>query len=423
MKGILISITFFFGIIANAQNYFISFLGDGLSTSVSTVKVENLTTGTSLTLDGSDILSLSGITEVYQMEYDQSYELKIYPNPMTSCGTFEISPPFEGDAVITVLDMNGKPLTTISSYLVNGRQDFRLSGIKNGLYFINVKGNGYQFSGKLISLGNSNGSISIEKVNNNTHTGKGYTKEIDSKGVHYIVEMVYSPGDILKYTGISGIYCVIITDIPSSSKTISFNFIDCTDGDNNHYSIVEIGGQVWMAENLKTRRYNDLTSIPLVSEKYTDQTSGYCWYGNDELSYKNTYGALYNWYSINSGKLCPIGWHIPSDSEFTTLTNFLGGESISAGKLKEKGNLHWASPNNDASNETGFSAMPGGYTANGGFHDIGYAGFWWSSTEVVQSSPPTAYCRSMAFFNGNVTRSNPYSWDFLSVRCIKNGDR
>ena len=130
-------------------------------------------------------------------------------------------------------------------------------------------------------------------------------------------------------------------------------------------------------------KYNDGTSIPLVLPDYTSYNEtmpGYRWYKNDAAN-KSIYGALYNWYAVNTGKLCSSGWHIPTDAEWTTLIDFLGGEGVAGGKLKETGITHWKSPNIGATNSSGFSALPGGerfYDDN--FFYIMNKGFWWSST-------------------------------------------
>ena len=132
------------------------------------------------------------------------------------------------------------------------------------------------------------------------------------------------------------------------------------DIDGNIYHTVTIGNQVWMVENLKTTRYNDGTAIPNVTDSSVWSklsTPAYCWYNNDASSYKATYGALYNWYAVNVQKLCPKGWHVASNAEFYALNSFLDGE---CGKLKEAGTIHWYSPNKGATNETGFTALPGG---------------------------------------------------------------
>ena len=132
-----------------------------------------------------------------------------------------------------------------------------------------------------------------------------------------------------------------------------------TDKDGNIYKTILIGTQTWMVENLKTTKYNDGTSIPFVSEPTSWSnlsTPACCWQQNDPAR-KVTYGVLYNWYTINTGKLCPKTWHVPSDSEWTALTDYLGGENVAGGKLKESGFKHWYSPNTGATNEVAFSAF------------------------------------------------------------------
>lgn len=193
-----------------------------------------------------------------------------------------------------------------------------------------------------------------------------------------------------------------------------------SDVDGNTYSTVTIGTQVWMKENLKTTKYNDGTAIPNVTNNatWTGLTTGaYCWYNND-ISYKNPYGALYNWYTVNAGKLCPTGWHVPSDAEWTTLATYLGGESVAGGKLMETGTSHWISPNTGANNETGFSALPGG-DRDGGigmFSFIGYTGNWFSYTEF---SATNAWYRVMGSGYSIINKGNVSKKYGFSVRCLR----
>lgn len=122
-----------------------------------------------------------------------------------------------------------------------------------------------------------------------------------------------------------------------------------------------------MVENLKTTKYNDNTSIPLVGDNTAWSglsTGAYSWYNND-IANKTPYGAFYNYYAIASGKLCPKGWHVPTDAEINTLATYLGGTSVAGGKLKEAGNTHWSS-NTSATNETGFTAVGAGYRLDSG---------------------------------------------------------
>ena len=191
------------------------------------------------------------------------------------------------------------------------------------------------------------------------------------------------------------------------------------DVDGNKYKTVTIGNQVWMKENLKTTRYNDGSEIPLVTDYdlWTELTTpAFCWYGNDSTN-KEVYGALYNWYAVETKKLCPEGWHVPADSEWVKLKDFLGESGIAGDKLKEAGIAHWKSPNSEATNESGFSALPGGFRSfNGAFNYIWIAGYWWSSTEYTGTN--------VYFWNLRYKFSYLYKYiadkpNGFSVRCLK----
>jgi len=190
------------------------------------------------------------------------------------------------------------------------------------------------------------------------------------------------------------------------------------DVDGNLYKVVIIGSQVWIAENLKTSKYNDGMTISLDTDNAVwmhNIEGAYCWYNNNEGVYKNTYGALYNWYAINTGKLCPAGWHVPSYDEWSTLNDYLD-DTITGCKLKETGTTHWISPNTGATNESGFTALPGGIRASAGsFYLIGDSGYWWSSAEI---DDPWAYYLSYENCTISITSGNKAAG--YSVRCLKN---
>jgi len=201
----------------------------------------------------------------------------------------------------------------------------------------------------------------------------------------------------------------------SSSNTASI----VTDKDGNIYHTITIGKQVWMVENLKTTKYNDGTAIPLVTDSATWAnltTPGYCWYHNDP-SFFNTTGALYNWYAVSTGKLCPTGWHVPSDSDFVALITYLGGANIAGGKLKEAGIANWQSPNTGANDTSKFAALPGGYRNNHGFYGLGANGSWWATTPVGSTNAMYIY---MDYQSAVVQRINYLKIHGFSVRCIKN---
>ncbi len=192
------------------------------------------------------------------------------------------------------------------------------------------------------------------------------------------------------------------------------------DIEGNTYKTVTIGNQVWMAENLKTTRFTDGTGIPPVPgniEWKSLSTPGYCWYDNDEAANKSTYGALYNWYAVASGKLCPAGWRIPSDEQWKTLTTYLGGEYLAGDKLKEEGAEHWKHFNDKATNASGFTALPGGGRIDGTFVLIEESGVWWTSTSFNEDQ---AYLRELDNFVTEVLSGYLSKKHGFSVRCVKN---
>jgi uncharacterized protein (TIGR02145 family) len=192
-----------------------------------------------------------------------------------------------------------------------------------------------------------------------------------------------------------------------------------TDNDGNIYHIVTIGTQVWMIENLKTTTFNDGVAIPNVTNTtawFNLTTSAYCWYNNDATTNKTTYGALYNWYAVNSGKLCPVGWHVPTDAEWTVLSTYLGGESVAGGKLKETGTIHWLSPNFGADNSTGFTAVPGGRRVPT-FVEIGSMCYFWAATALDSGNALSRQLFSVdAYCNSGMPGIKTAG---QSVRCIK----
>jgi uncharacterized protein (TIGR02145 family) len=208
------------------------------------------------------------------------------------------------------------------------------------------------------------------------------------------------------------------------------------DNDGNVYNTITIGTQVWMKENLKTTKYSDETVIPLVAEGAAWaalSTPGYCWYNNDATLYKNTYGALYNWYTLNTGKLCPMGWHVPTDTEWKTLEMNLGMTQTQAdaenfrgtdqgNQLKEAGTTHWLSPS-AGTNSSGFTALPAGYryeidgsfNYGDGIHQ-GSWGYWWSSTEYDTGR---AWNRYLGHVYSTVYRTWDDKREGIAVRCLR----
>jgi uncharacterized protein (TIGR02145 family) len=196
------------------------------------------------------------------------------------------------------------------------------------------------------------------------------------------------------------------------------------DIEGNLYKTVTIGTQQWMAENLKVSKYSDGTTIPNITDNtlWQNNTTGAWSYYNNEVDNNAKYGKLYNWFAVskttNGNKnVCPTGWHVPTDAEWTVLTDYLGGESISGGKMKEVGTTNWNSPNTDATNTSLFSGLPGGLLDYWGNYDgFGSYSYWWSSTELTDIH---AWYRHLYFSFGSTTRYYFHRRNGLSVRCLK----
>jgi len=215
-----------------------------------------------------------------------------------------------------------------------------------------------------------------------------------------------------------------------SSSEIIFNpnldYDTVTDIDGNMYKTITIGTQTWMAENLRTTKYRngDLigTTTPATLNISGEITPKYQWAYDGNESIAATYGRLYTWYAlVDSRNLCPTGWHVPNDEEWTTLTEYLGGENVAGGKLKEISSAHWHRPNQGATNESGFTALPGGGRNQYGlFRYIGESGDWWSSTEhyldTICANEVNLYYDSGSLISAFYSVKKNTN----SVRCIKN---
>ena len=226
---------------------------------------------------------------------------------------------------------------------------------------------------------------------------------------YYRLKAQNSVGDT---TGLSSTF----TTFHPVGYNTSLTYGSLTDIEGNSYKTIQIGGQTWMADNLRTTTLSDGTTMDIVTDAtgWSNLTTpGVAWYSNNS----DVYGALYNWNAVNTDKLCPDGWHVPSDNEWNTLIEYLGGEAVAGVKLKEAGISHWLSPNPVTANESGFTALPGGFrNSNGGYGNVNRYGYWWSSTE---RSSADAWTRSVYYGYSNADRSSSSKKSGLAVRCIK----
>lgn len=215
--------------------------------------------------------------------------------------------------------------------------------------------------------------------------------------------------------------CSVVITMGSCKKTDDGTIPDptsVTDIDGNVYGVIRIGTQLWTVENLRTTRYKDGGLIPtgLGNTDWRATTTGaYAIYDDDNAN-NTTYGKLYNWYSVNTAKLAPEGWHVPSRAEWDVLVNYLGGSSTAGGKMKSTSSL-WMAPNLDATNNSKFTALPSGYKSNSGNYDLeGQSAYWWASSE--RNTSQGDYLRLANDLAGAASNGATKQFGY-AVRCIK----
>jgi len=437
MKKITIVFLWLFATVCiHGQNYYIDFTASGTTTTLDSVFVQNLTQSTSLTLGGSDTLHLIGTVDISEKSQNSS-NIRIYPNPFNEKSYVEFYNETQAMISIDIYDVVGKNVFSLKQELEQGTHAFEMTGFATGHYQLIVKADSWQKTAAFVSLQAGNQNPQIQH-----RSSVSYEMQVKStsKSTKNTIAMPYTNGDQMRFIGFSGVLVDDVNDIPTSSKTIDFVFASFSCGsifidvrDNNIYSTVQIGLQCWLAENLK---YLPSVIGPATGSETTPYYYVYVYYGTDTSAAKatanyTTYGVLYNWPAAMASSasstanpsgvqgICPTGWHLPSDAEWTQLTQYLGGEILAGGKLKEVGTTHWNSPNTGATNETGFTALPGGLRlSNGNFGTIGSLGYWWSATE---SDTGKAWFRRMNSSYGYVYRDNFSKVLGFSVRCIKDG--
>ena len=406
----------------NAFNYYPSFTGSGASTSVDSVIVQNLSKSTQIKVPAGTQLRLY-YTETSIISLNTIADLAcVFPNPMIDNATFSFVAKNDGIAQISIFNLDGRKVFGLEMFLLQGKQSFQLV-LPKGVFIVQAKGNGYSYTSKTICLSMADCQPMIS-FNNGVKSNKPQKVEAPE------VKLQYSPNDQILYKGYSGNYCTIVTDRPTQSNTIDFKFVDCTDADGNHYAVVHIGTQTWMAENLKTTKYRngqDINSNTIFYPAYTFV------YGND-VNNAAKYGRLYNWFSAtDSRNIAPVGWHLSSHVEWTTLKDHLiaNGYNYDGTTADNKIAKSLASSNlweifttvgsigNDLTknNSTGFSAIPAGVRHDGGpYGGINNVGYWWSSQMY---SGMQAWYWSLYYNTSDLVAGHTPNELAFSVRCVK----
>lgn len=404
-----------------AQDYIIDFEGTGASNSVDEVIVENLDQNTKLLLQGYNILHLSNKVGKNEISINYGQDLKIYPNPTSGNCTVEFQVEASGKTNIEVFNLNGILIGKEQYILNKGKHSFDICGLPPGLYILRIFFKDYSLIGKVLSSGSLGSGIGI----NFKHCNGDNLANSTLKSTDYDVYMQYNSGERLKFTGSSDNFQTILTEIPTQSKTITFPFYECMDTDGSNYPVVHIGSQLWMAENLKTQRYQNGDPIEVIydSTEWKEAKFGALSYfennsGND--NFYNIYNILYNWYSVSDERnIAPKGWRVSTREDWITLSNFLGGEQEAGKKIKDFGTNYWEYSSSEVTNESGFTGLPCGYRyADGNFYSLGQEALWWCNTEYDSDLSDLF---GLSIYNDSLINYIVEKSSGLSVRCIKEG--
>jgi len=441
------------GVYSQKSTITLTFTADenGHHVPLNSILIENLSREVDTTLYAPDTMLvidyLVGILENHSIGGDGFYVSQNYPNPFGGETTIDVFLPGTENVLIIVSDMLGRELLNRNYMLDHGNHSFAFYPGSESLYFLTARTDRHSQTIKMIRTPHTSSPANCALAYKGMKSGSDRYKSGSGKA-----SFEYYLGDQLKFTAFTDLGERVISSSPTYDRTYHFSFTGTpcpgtptvTDIDGNVYNTVLIGEQCWMKENLKTTTYRNGTPVPNVTdgEEWTNLITGaYSWYGN-LIEWKESYGALYNWYAtIDPNELCPEGWHVPSWAAWTQLINFAVSQGYpnnwndpngAGNALKSCRQLD--SPLGGGCNTTehprwsahgthhgfdafGFSALPGGYrTSNGQFAYLWGYGGWWSSTETI---PISAWNHHMYHYESNVIMYSYFKEYGFSVRCMK----
>jgi uncharacterized protein (TIGR02145 family) len=416
----------------HSQVYEIDFAGTGEATVVDSVKIENLNQGTTLILNGTDVLELT-IPTALQYGVEEPNLLRLYPNPMSEQAEIQFPVNSFGAINVAVFDITGHLVVESTELLQTGIHTYRVSGLKQGIYLVLVRGEDAYFSDKLVSRCASSMYVKIEHINQQ-NINLNTTRAIQLKSTVSAVEFPYLAGERLLFTGMSGNFSTVKTLVPSENTTITFEFMDCTDADTNHYPVVKIGTQIWMAENLKTTHYMNGDSIPTTYPADLNIVDSiapkYQWAFNGDENNANTYGRMYTWHVLDDLRgVCPVGWHVADSSEIMemalyifNLGNYLSKDMASTKYWNNSDIANSVGNHPELNNRCGIGIVPNGSRhEDGSFLWLGDGGGFWSLTAKDESS---AYDFGIMNYDSDIIgifAPNKNMGD--AIRCIKDAEK
>jgi uncharacterized protein (TIGR02145 family) len=399
MKKTISIICFVIATISNVHSidYTLNFSGSGASTTIDSVIVQNLTKGTQIVVQSGNALQLTVVSSLGNSSFNFQDELKILYNEASENNSLRLFTPTEGRYFIRAYDLQGKKAAELSLNLQSGENRFNLDFPK-GIYSVNVSGAMSSKTERFISTSTYSNLPTIEFNGFTQHTIHPFQK-VKSAGSESVFN--YSESDMLLLNAKSGNYSTLVTVVPTESKTVNFEFVECKDASGKHYAVTKIGNQFWMAENL--------SYLPVEPGSFGNESNHIPFYYVHD---KDKYGVMYNWEAAKAS--IPAGWHLPSLDEWFEMRDYLGGRSVAGGKLKTTDG--WNNPNESASNSSGFSAKAGGYKGYG-YGGEGIYTAMWSSTIYTNQANSAFVVYLNRSHNYLVEDNEGFSKGFY-VRCV-----
>lgn len=423
-----------------AQDYLVTFYGQGLSTTVDSVEIENVSQNKSITVMGDNTLRLVGVLNSNDLT-TISDKLNLYPNPSSGDINLTFVSDYSENANIVVCDITGKLVFKTDLEIDKGQNLIKLSGFNAGIYIINISGNNTNYTEKFISNGTGGNNIKVETLQNSIDLAS--SKSTDSKST---IQWQYDEEDILIFKAFADGHSRISVYYINADTNLPFDFVLCQDANAYKYTVTTIGSVTWMAENLHTTRYNDNILIPEIvdqTEWANDTDGALCYYDADSASYSSSFGALYNFAAVNTGKLCPNGWHVPTETEFQDLliyleqsgynyngytdsdndfeTNNFTAKSMSSNSTWYNSSVDGTPGNSDYSdyrNRTGFSAKSAGMRNHAleAPSNMQITTSFWSSTSFNETTAVRMAINYDDVDTKNITGDKRFG---ISVRCVK----
>lgn len=344
----------------------------------------------------------------------------LYPNPFKSGTVIDLYVPEPGRVTAAICDLSGRIILERQFELLKGVHNFEFRTGKQGTYILAMTSGQDRISRRMVSLGDDRNMTSIE------YHGPVANRSPLKNGLD-IAAFPFALGDILTFIGFAATDSDTLQDNPTQNTSYEFIFtsggfscpgLPSIDYQGETYPTVQIGNRCWLGKNMNVGTMIESS----IAQQNNEVIEKYCYM--DVASNCDIYGGLYRWNEMmqyvtapGSQGICPDGWHIPDEAEWQQLMEFLGGDRDAGGRMKETGFEHWQSPNTDATNQSGFTGLPGGQVTTGGeFSGIGTNGFFWgSSTEgFLNAKFWELRHNSATLFVGSQIRT-----DAKSVRCLK----